>query len=96
MKTMKKLSEKHIVKIPKNIIVIYSNKKKTLTLIGPLRKKTLKLSVHFFIIQTKNTLQISPFSFFKLSKKKIKKIKIYQGTTSVPFNYLLVYKLKCE
>ena len=78
---MKSISEKHALKIPKNISVLYSRKKKIITLVGPLTKKSLKLDVQLFIVKSKNIIKVSSLPFFKISNNKKKKIKTLQGTT---------------
>ena len=75
------MSEKYSIKIPKSVIVLYSEQKKIITIIGPLAKKTLKLKLKLKIIESKKTILVTPNPFFKLSKNKIKKIKAIQGTT---------------
>ena len=70
---MKSISEKHALKIPKNISVLYSRKKKIITLVGPLTKKSLKLDVQLFIVKSKNIIKVSSLPFFKISNNKKKK-----------------------
>ena len=48
---MKTNLKKFSIQIPKYIKVIYSKKKKIITFIGPLNKKSLKLSVQLFLIK---------------------------------------------
>ena len=98
---MKFISERYTLKISKNISIIYSKKKKMITLIGPLIKKSIKLNVQLFIIKSKNILKVSALSFFKMSNNKKKKIKTLQGTTFalikqliIETSTLLYYKLK--
>ena len=46
---MKNLSKKHIVKIPKHISVFYSEKNQIITVVGSLRKKSLKLKTRLVV-----------------------------------------------
>lgn len=39
---MQNIKKKYIIKIPNNITVLYSNKKKILNIIGSLKKKIIK------------------------------------------------------
>mgnify|MGYP003389914326 FL=1 len=87
---MKSISEKHALKIPKNISVLYSRKKKIITLVGPLTKKSLKLDVQLFIVKSKNIIKVSSLPFFKISNNKKKKIKTLQGTTVALIKQLIV------
>lgn len=87
---MKTNIKKFSIQIPKYIRVIYSKKKKIITFIGPLHKKSLKLNVQLFLIKSKNLIKISSFSFFKISNNKKKKIKVLQGTTNALLKQLIV------
>ena len=40
---------KYNIKIPQDVSLIYSEKKKTLTVLGPLKKKSIKLKLKTFI-----------------------------------------------
>jgi ribosomal protein L6P/L9E len=73
--------KKYNIKIPSNIKLIYSNKKKIILVVGILTKKLLKLSIQLIIINLKNSIQISKLPFFKIFIIKKKYLKIYQKTT---------------
>ena len=87
---MKSILEKHALKIPKNISLLYTKKKKIITLVGPLTKKSLKLDVQLFIVKSKNIIKVSSLPFFKISNNKKKKIKTLQGTTVALIKQLIV------
>ena len=87
---MKNISEKYTIKIPNDITIIYSNKKKIIILKGGLFKKALKLDVQLFIIKSKNVIKVSPLPFFKISNNEKKKIKALQGTTVAFIKQLIV------
>ena len=87
---MKNISEKYTIKIPSDINVIYSNKKKIITLAGVLSKKSLKLGVQLLIIKSKNIIKVTPLPFFKISNNEQKKIKALQGTTVALIKQLIV------
>jgi large subunit ribosomal protein L6 len=78
------------IKIPKHISVIYSRKKKIITFLGPLNRKSLKLNIQLFLIKTKNIVRISTFSFFKISNNEKKKLKLAQGTINALLQQLIV------
>lgn len=84
------MTEKYIIKVPNDINVIYSNKKKIIILIGILTKKTLKLNVQLFIIKSKNIIKVAPLPLFKTSNNKQKKIKAIQGTTVALIKQLII------
>jgi large subunit ribosomal protein L6 len=87
---MKNISEKYTIKIPNDITVIYSSKKKILILEGVLSRKALKLDVQLFIIKSKNILKVSQLPFFKISNNERKKLKAFQGTTVALIKQLIV------
>jgi len=63
------MQKKNLIKIPKNILVIYNNKKKIITLIGPLQVKSLKLSLNLLIKTGLNSIEVTDQPF---QKKKFK------------------------
>lgn len=87
---MKNISEKYTIKIPNDITVIYSSKKKIIVLAGVLSKKTLKLNVQLFVIKSKNVIKVIPLPFFKVSNNEQKKIKALQGTAVALIKQLIV------
>lgn len=90
MKIAKDITEKYTIKIPNDINVIYSSKKKIIVFIGILSKKTLKLNMQLFIIKSKNAIKVIPLPLFKISSNKQKKIKALQGTTVALIKQLIV------
>ena len=87
---MRNISERYTIKIPNDVTVIYSSKKKIIILTGTLSKKALKLNVQLFVIKSKNVIKVIPLSFFKISNNKQKKIKALQGTTVALIKQLIV------
>jgi large subunit ribosomal protein L6 len=87
---MKNISEKYTIKIPNDITVIYSSKKKIIILKGLLSRKALKLDVQLFMIKSKNILKVSQLPFFKISNNERKKLKAFQGTTVALIKQLIV------
>lgn len=76
----KYMQKKTSIKIPKNTLVIYNNKKKIITLIGPLKVKSLRLSLNLIIKTDLNTIEVTDKPFQK-SNLNTKQIKSLQGTT---------------
>ena len=74
------MQKKNSIKIPKNILVIYNNKKKIITMIGPLQIKSLKLNLDLVVKTALNIIEVTdkPFQKSNLNKKQIKSL---QGTT---------------
>jgi len=87
---MKEIPEKYNIRIPNDINVIYSSKKKIIVIIGPLTKKALKLQTQLLIIKSKNIIKIIPQSFFEISNNKQKKIKALQATTVALIKQLII------
>jgi large subunit ribosomal protein L6 len=78
---MTTFSKRYIIKIPKNICVLYCDKKKLLTLIGPLGKKSLQAKLKVLILKPENFLVITQIPFSQMSSNERKKLKSVQGTT---------------
>ena len=93
------LQNKYIIKIPENITILYCEKKKIITFIGPLKKKSLKLKIKLFFID--NLLIISNLPNTNKYNKNKKDLNMIQGTTLalikhilIEINYKLYHKLK--
>lgn len=87
MKTFKK---KNIIKIPKNIQVIYCNKKNTVTFVGSLSTKSLKLKIKLFLVASLNLLVVSQLPVKEKSKMRVKDIKKIQGTAIAQIKQVLI------
>lgn len=74
-------SKRYLIKIPKDISVLYCDEKMLLTFIGPLGEKSLKLKLKIFILKQKNHIIITKLPFIKMSGNEKKKLKAVQGTT---------------
>jgi len=78
---MTTFSKRYLIKIPKDISVLYCEKKKLLTFIGPLSRKSLQLKLKILILKPKNHIIITRLSFFGMSGNEKKKLKAVQKTT---------------
>ena len=78
---MLNIIEKYSIKIPNDIKILYCNKKRVITLIGPFTKKSLILKVKILILKATKIIKISAVSLSKISNNQKKKIKTIQGTT---------------
>jgi large subunit ribosomal protein L6 len=81
---------KYNIKIPTDITVIYSEKKRTLTLSGPLKRKSMKLKVKVFVNEPKKILSVSPLTFSQMSNTQRKKIKALRNTTVAQIRHMLI------
>ena len=89
---MKKIKKKYTIKIPNKVTVLYCNNKQILTLIGPLKTKSLKLKVKIILFKNKHTIGVTSESFGVASTANYKK-KFYlslQGTTTAIIKQLLL------
>lgn len=84
------MPKKYEIKIPNDNIVLYCEKKRIITVLGPLTKKTLKLKLKIKITPEKKTILITSKPFSKLSNNQKKKIKALQGTTFALLKQLLI------
>lgn len=84
------MPKKYVIKIPNDITVLYCNKKKIVTVIGPLTKKSLKLKVKIMIEEEKKIIKVSSIPFLTISNNETKKIKSVQGTTAALIKQLIV------
>lgn len=87
---MQNIPKKYLIKIPKNTKVIYCNKNKIITVIGPLKKKSLELQVELRLKSVFNTIEVTTIPFSKLSNNDKKNIKSIQGTTVALIKQLLI------
>jgi large subunit ribosomal protein L6 len=78
---MTTFSKRYLIKIPKEVFVLYCEKKKLLTFIGPLSRKSLQLKLKILILKPKNHIIITRLPFFQISGNEKKKLKTAQKTT---------------
>ena len=81
---------KYNIKIPDNITIIYSKKAKTITIIGLLTKKSIKLKLKIFVDQSKKSLNISPLAFKGVSNFKQKQNVAFRSSTLAKIKHMLV------
>nr|YP_009115285.1 ribosomal protein L6 [Berkeleya fennica]AJA05806.1 ribosomal protein L6 [Berkeleya fennica] len=87
---MKNIPKKYTIKIPNDTIILCCNKKKIITVVGSLTKKSLKLKVKVFFENETNTIKVSSIPFSTLSSNERKKIKSIQGTTVSLIKQLII------
>ena len=81
---------KYSIKIPYGITIIYNKKIQILIVIGPFKKKSLKLKLKVFIDQSKKILSVSPVSLDQISNTERKKINILRNTTLINIKQMLI------
>lgn len=87
---MENFKKKNSIKIPKNIQVIYCDKKDIITFAGPLSTKSLKLKIKLFLIPSSNLIVASQIPTKGKSAIRIKDVKKIQGTTIAQIKQLLI------
>lgn len=82
--------QKFNIKIPQETVIIFCEKKKTLTVKGPVTTKSIKLQLKIKIDHKKKILSISPLFFSQTSNSKRKKITAIRAATIAQIKHLLV------
>lgn len=90
MVNLSKFKKKYAVKIPKNIHIVYCDKKNIISFIGPLQRKSLKLKVKIFLIPSLNLITVSAIPLFEKSSIGFKNAKKIQGTTIAKIKQILI------
>ena len=90
MSKFKKLKKKYTIKIPKNIKIIYCDKKNMITFVGPLQTKSLKLDVKIFLIPTLQVIVVTQIPVIDSSAVGLKNAKKLQGTTVSKIKQILI------
>ena len=85
-----KFKKKHTVKVPKNIKVLYCDKKNIVTFIGPTQVKSLKLKVKIFLTPLSNVIMVTNVPVFGASATDLKNVKKVQGTTVAKIKQMLI------
>ena len=83
-------TQKFNVKIPTDVTVVYSEKRQVITLIGPLKQKSIKLKLKVFVDETKKIISVSPLTFSPISNKERKKIKTLRNTTIALLKHTII------
>ena len=87
---MNQQQKKFNLKIPQNTLVIFSKEKKTLTVVGPVTTKSMKLKLKIIINKTKKTLSVSPLPFSNISNAEKKKINALRAATVAQIKHLFI------
>jgi len=69
---MKTLIKRDIIKIPKDILVLYCNKTQAIVFKGAYGKSFLKLKTKVLVVGEKKLLQVTRLPFFKISNDQKK------------------------
>lgn len=86
----KKLKKRYTVKIPKNINIIYCDKKNIITFVGPLQTKSIKLNVKIFLIPESQLVIVTQIPLSNVSSGSLKSSKKLQGTTVSKIKQIII------
>jgi len=86
---MKNSKKKYSVKVPKNIEILYCDKKNLITFIGPLSTKSLNLKVKLLLISSSNLIVATSLPIDGKSATGLKNSKKIQGTTIAKIKQIL-------
>lgn len=85
------MAKKYIIKIPKNIIILYSPTKTLLTVLGPLNIKSMTLELKLNLIENLKLIEVTDVPFSNtFSNKKNKQVLSLKGTTTALIKQLLI------
>nr|BBC77730.1 ribosomal protein L6 [Nitzschia sp. NIES-3576] len=85
-----RFKKKYTVKVPKNIRIIYCNKKNMITFIGLSQRKSLKLGVKLFLTPLSNSITVTDIPVVGASTTDLKNVKKMQGTTVAKIRQTLI------
>lgn len=89
MLNFSKFKKKYVVKVPRNIKVLYCDKNNIITFIGPFQTKSLKLEIKIFLTYKLNLVVSDSFSS-DISNINYKAAKTLQGTALAKIRHALV------
>lgn len=84
------MQKKSLIKIPKDVIVLYSPEKKIITLVGPLKTRSLKLKIRLQLIDNDSLVKVTFSPFIQMSNHKKRQIRALHGTTVALIKQLLI------
>jgi len=90
MSNLNKLKKRYTVKIPKNISIIYCDKKNIITFVGPLQTKSIKLNVKIFLIPESQLIVVTQIPLSNISAVSVKSSKKLQGTTVSKIKQIII------
>lgn len=82
--------EKFNIKIPMNTTILYDEKKRLLTVVGPLKRKSIELTLKVYVDSIKKIISVSPLPFSQISNKNKKKIRTLRNTTVALIKHILI------
>ena len=96
---MKNLKKKYSIKVPKNVKILYCDKKNLITFIGPLSTKSLNLKIKVLLVPSSNLIAVTRLLVAGNSTIGFKNGKKIQGTTTAKIRQILIeitYVISCK
>ena len=96
---MKNLKKKYSIKVPKNVKILYCDKKNLITFIGPLSRKSLNLKIKILLVPSSNLIAVTRLLVAGNSTIGFKNGKKIQGTTTAKIRQILIeitYVISCK
>ena len=87
---MKNLKKKYSIKVPKNVKILYCDKKNLITFIGPLSRKSLNLKIKILLVPSLNLIAVTRLLVAGNSTIGFKNGKKIQGTTTAKIRQILI------
>ena len=84
------MQKKNVIKIPQNTLIIYSSSKKIITLVGPIKTRSLKLKLKLNVVNALNLIEVTINPFMQMSNHAKKQIKAIQGTTIALLKQIMI------
>ena len=85
-----KFKKKYVIKVPKNIKILYCDEKNLLSFISPTQTKSLKLKVKIFLTLSLNLITVTNIPVAGSSAMDSKNVKKIQGTTTAKIKQILI------
>ena len=82
--------KKYAIKVPKNIKILYCDKKNLITFIGPLLTKSLNLKTKLLLIPSSNLIMVTDLSIVDKSKTGLRGGRELQGTMAAKIKQNLI------
>ena len=96
-----KFKKKYTLKVPKNIKILYCDKKNIIIFVSPSQTKSLELKVKVFLTPMLNLVTVTNIPIFRTSASNFKNVKKIQGMTVakikqriIEVNYTLYRRLR--
>jgi large subunit ribosomal protein L6 len=84
------MKRNNLIKIPKNVTVLYDKIKKIIVFMGSEKTKSFNIKLQISLKNKLNTIEVTDRSFTQIANNQQKVIKAFQGTTNALIKQLLI------